>query len=180
MSATEALKAARDAGVRVRIDRDDLVLEATAPPPPAVLNLLSGNKTGIVMLLRRVDSGWPAEEWQDFFDERAGISEFDGGLPRPEAEARAFEACLVEWSNRNPAPSRAGRCTGCGRSESISAVVLPFGTEPGTHAWLHAECWQAWSQARRADAIAALAKMGIQAPTNSGRAKEQQQRNEHG
>ena len=32
--------------------------------------------------------------------ERAGIAEFDGGLPRPEAEALAFECCVVEWLNR--------------------------------------------------------------------------------
>ncbi len=37
------------------------------------------------------------------------------------------------------------------------------GPEPGTHAWLHAECWPPWHQARRADAIAALRAMGIQA-----------------
>ena len=39
MSAAEALKAARAAGIRVRIDGDDLELEAAAPPPPAVLDL---------------------------------------------------------------------------------------------------------------------------------------------
>jgi hypothetical protein len=35
-------------------------------------------------------------------------------------------------------------------------VVLPFGNEPGTHAWLRAECWPAWHKARRANAVAAL------------------------
>jgi hypothetical protein len=39
--AAEALKAARAAGTRVGIDVDDLVLEASAPPPCAVLDLLS-------------------------------------------------------------------------------------------------------------------------------------------
>jgi hypothetical protein len=34
------------------------------------------------------------------------------------------------------------------RGRAISAVVLPFGTEPETHAWLHAACWPAWHQAR--------------------------------
>lgn len=32
-----------------------------------------------------------------------------------------------------------------------------------SHTWLHAECWPAWYQARRADAIAALRAMGIRA-----------------
>ena len=52
MSAAEALKAARAAGVRVGIDGDDLVLEAMAPPPSVLLDLLSRHKAGIVTLLR--------------------------------------------------------------------------------------------------------------------------------
>jgi hypothetical protein len=31
------------------------------------------------------------DDWQAYFDERAGIREFDGGLPRPEAERLARE-----------------------------------------------------------------------------------------
>jgi hypothetical protein len=52
MSAAEALKAARAAGTRVGIDGDDLVLEASAPPPCAVLDLLSRHKADIVTLLQ--------------------------------------------------------------------------------------------------------------------------------
>ena len=40
MSAAEALKAARAAGISVEIEGDDLVLQAPAAAPPAVLNLL--------------------------------------------------------------------------------------------------------------------------------------------
>ena len=32
--------------------------------------------------------------WRAFFDERAGIAEFDGGLTRTVAEDTALEACL--------------------------------------------------------------------------------------
>jgi hypothetical protein len=102
MSAAQALKAARDAGVQLRLDGDDLLLEASAPPPDNVLELLSRHKPGVVELLRTKLDGWTAEDWRVFFDEQAGIAEFDGGLPRPEAEARAFACCLVQWLNRNP------------------------------------------------------------------------------
>ncbi len=34
---------------------------------------------------------WTGEDWQAAFDERAGIMEFDGGLPRAKAEANAAE-----------------------------------------------------------------------------------------
>jgi hypothetical protein len=33
-----------------------------------------------VTLLRLADEGWSVEDWQVFFNERAGIAEFDGGL----------------------------------------------------------------------------------------------------
>lgn len=108
MSAAEALKAARAAGIQLGIDCDDLMLEASAPPPPAVIDLLSRHKAGIVALLRPTEDGWSAEDWQVFFDERAGIVEFDGGLPRPEAEARAFAFCVAEWLNRNPSAHHRG------------------------------------------------------------------------
>jgi hypothetical protein len=42
VSATQALKAARDAGIVLGIAGDDLVLEASEPPPAAILDLLSG------------------------------------------------------------------------------------------------------------------------------------------
>ena len=55
-----------------------------------------------------------------------------------------------KWLDQNPAPSPAGRCAWCGHRESPDAVVVPFGTVPGTHTWLHAECWAPWSEDRRA------------------------------
>jgi hypothetical protein len=36
-----------------------------------------------------VQAGWSAEDWQACLDERAGIAEFDGGLPHAQAEALA-------------------------------------------------------------------------------------------
>jgi hypothetical protein len=51
MNASVALNAARAAGIRISIDAGDLVLEATAPPPQDVLDLLRRHKTSIVTLL---------------------------------------------------------------------------------------------------------------------------------
>jgi hypothetical protein len=98
------------------VDGESLVLDASTPPPPAVLDLLSRHKAEVVALLR----------------------------------ARG----VVEWLDRHPAPSPLGHCAWCGRPEARSAVVLPFGTEPGTHAWLHAECRPAWYRERMAAALA--------------------------
>jgi hypothetical protein len=113
----DALRAARAAGVIVAVDGDDLVLKASAPPLPPVLESLSRHKPAIVTLLRLANDGWSTEDWQVFFDERAGIAEFNGQLPREEAEARAFEGCVVEWMNRHPEPSDPACCAWCGNPD---------------------------------------------------------------
>ena len=161
MSAAEVLQVAKAAGVRVNVDGEDLVLQAPAEPPPTVIEALTRHKADIVTLLRFIPDEWSAEDWQAFYVERAGILEFDSGIPRPEAEARAFELCVIEWLIRNPVPSREGRCSWCGGHESQSAVVLPFGTEQGPHTWLHSECWGRWHGARRAEAVKTLSLSGI-------------------
>jgi hypothetical protein len=102
MSAIEALKAARAAGIRLGIDSKDLTLEAAAAPPPAVLHLVITSR------------GWnrcAVALGEAFFDKRGGVAESDGGVSREEAEARAFAWCIVEWLNRNPVRSPAGRCS---------------------------------------------------------------------
>jgi hypothetical protein len=77
-------------------------------------------------------------------------------LEEPVSEAR-----IVQWLNRNPAPSPAGRCAWCGHLEADGASVVPFGVEPGAHAWLHGECWRPWQNARRVEAMKALGRIGI-------------------
>jgi hypothetical protein len=156
MTAVEALKAARAAGIELALDGDDLALSAASAPPAAVLDALSRHKAEIIALLRPGRDGWSAEDWQVYFDERAGIAEFDGGLPRAEAEARAFECCVVEWLNQNPAWSPPGRCLGCGGSENTNDQLLPYGTEPTGHAWLHSRCWEVWHANRKSKAVTIL------------------------
>ncbi|PAP91795.1 hypothetical protein [Mesorhizobium wenxiniae] len=161
MSAFQALKAARDAGVSIGIDGDALTLYADAAPLAAVVALLSRHKAGVVALLRQGDDGWSGEDWRALFDERAAIAEFDGGLPRASAEARALACCVAEWLNCNPVRSPSGRCLGCGGGGHAHDKLLPFGTEQTCHAWLHSRCWTAWDASRKAEAVAALSSFGI-------------------
>jgi hypothetical protein len=74
--------------------------------------------------------------------------ECGGNPPLYESKNRTFEARIVEWLDQHPAPTTPGRCGWCGSPESPGAVVLPFGVEPGKHAWLHAECWPIWYNTR--------------------------------
>jgi hypothetical protein len=61
MSAVEAIKAARIAGVRVALDGEDLVLEAQSQPSPTLLDALSQHKAEIIKLLQPGRDGWSAE-----------------------------------------------------------------------------------------------------------------------
>jgi hypothetical protein len=144
------------------VDGGDLVLEAPAQPSAAILDLLSRHKAGLVELLQADWGSWSAADWRAFFDERAGIAEFDAGLSRTDAERRAYECCVGQWLIQHPVRSEPGRCLNCGGAEKGYDALLAFGTQATGHAWLHVRCWEAWYAARKAKAVAALAAMGIE------------------
>lgn len=104
---------------------------------------------------------WLPEDWLAFFDERAGIAEFDGALARADAEAQAREACISEWLNRSLAPSEPDRCCECGEEDDASDPLLPHGVETRGHVWLHSRCWPRHCDRRQAEAVAALRAMGM-------------------
>jgi hypothetical protein len=121
-----------DACIKVAGGR--IILRAGSQPIPA----------NLVQRIRRAK-----RELSEFIVARALYRENDAALPLKH---------IIHWLNEHPAPSRIGECAWCGKPESRDGTVLPFGTEPGTHTWLHAECWLAWHQARRRQAIIELAR----------------------
>jgi hypothetical protein len=158
MSAVEALRAARAAGVAVMIDGEGLLLRADAEPPRAVLDALSHQKSAIISLLRRVDDGRTVEDWQNFFDERAGIAEFDGNYSRCDAEIIAFEDCVDRWLALNPPTSRSPEnCLLCGQEASVkdTDTVHIVGSTNGP-ARLHTNCAPRWKVLRRVEARTSL------------------------
>lgn len=161
MTALESLRAARAAGVDISVEGNDLALRATSQPPDPLLEALSQNKAEIVHLLRHGEDSWSVEDWQVFFDERAGIAEFDGGLSPEQAEAQAMACCVSEWMYQNPPASSPEQCLACHGNDSTSDPLLPFGAETHGHAWLHSRCWAGWHRARKEDAVAALDIMRI-------------------
>jgi hypothetical protein len=104
---------------------------------------------------------WAASQWRAYFDKCVATAEFDQGLPTEEAEARAHEYCIVEWLNQNFERSPPGHCLACRDADSAHDPLLPYGSEPTGHAWLHSRCWPAWHVRRKAEAVAALKAMGI-------------------
>lgn len=161
MSAADAFAAARTAGLNLRVDGQDLVLNAPAQPPQTILDLLAQHKAGVIAILRAQDEDWPADEWRAFYDERAAIAEFDSGLSRREADALAHACCLTEWLNRHPVRSSPHRCLWCGQAEGSLGPLVPFGNEAAGHAWLHHRCWEDWHTRRTIEATDAIAAKGI-------------------
>jgi hypothetical protein len=162
----QIIAAARAVGVTLSIDDDSLLLRSDRPPPQEVIGALSRHKSEVIDFLRLDCSGWSAQAWHAFFRDRAAAA-FDGGLPRQEAETRAFGACVVECLNRNPLCSAPDRCCWCGGGERKGNVLLPFGTERAGHAWMHSGCWRPWHERRQTQAIAFLRALGIAVPIES-------------
>ncbi len=110
-----------------------------------------------------------AEDWQAYFDERAGMGEHDGGLERADAERQAFECCVMEWLWRNPPPATGPeRCIHCGEPlGEPGRDGLPYLTGDSGHVWLHSGCHGDWTAQRRAEAVSALAILGL--PTTPAR-----------
>jgi hypothetical protein len=90
MTAVTTIASAVAAGITIKVDGTRLVLSAPERPGDHLLEDLRREKPAITAYLREV-AAWTAEDWQALFDERAGIMEYDGGLPREEAEKHAKE-----------------------------------------------------------------------------------------
>jgi hypothetical protein len=160
MNAAQVMRKLRGAGATVSVDGDSIVLEASTPLPLSLVEDARLNKAGIAALCRESHE-WDAEDWRALFDEAAGAAQFDNGLSPLEAEEIAFECCITEWLNRNFMRSPPGRCLGCHGKTETGDQLLPFGTERTGHAWLRARCWPGWQAARTAEAISALARLGV-------------------
>ncbi len=144
MSAIEALKAAREAGVTICADGNDLLLHAPVSPTASVINLLARHKAALVELLRPRGGGWSSYDWREYFEERLAIAE---------SRRIAWESCIARWRDLNPSSSDPSRCAWCGEPDEPGNIV-PFGIDP--YAWLHDHCWPDWDRARQAEAEAAL------------------------
>ena len=161
MSVAETIRVAEASGIRLRAEGTDLVLDADLEPPVDVVNAIRRHKAEIIELLAPPGDRWTAEDWRAFYDERAGIAEYDSGQPQADAEALAFECSVVEWLNRHAKLSDPGRCAWCEKSDRDGHAAVPFGTEIYGYTWLHPECWNVWHREGRSRAADALETMGI-------------------
>ena len=109
------------------------------------------------------DVAWEAADWQEFYDERAGIAEYDGGQPRERAEQMAYESCITRWLDTHPpADTDDAICPHCQQPNGApGASCVPTLSGDGGHVWLHHACLEPWRTLRRQEAVKELANMGI-------------------
>jgi hypothetical protein len=97
MNAAEVLAMARAAGLCLAVDGAELVLEASGPPPPAVLDLVQAHKAEIIAAISAANARLPpspAAVAEYFARRRSVISRFGGG------ELRFNEALWNEICDR--------------------------------------------------------------------------------
>ena len=133
-------------GATLEPDGQQLILRAGPNPVPAAL----------VRRLREAKSDLIAALATRSPQSDTGLETSARSVPSHVDTDVAFSMRVIRCLNQHPSPSEPGRCAWCGEAELTGAVVLPFGTEPGTHTWLHSECWPAWSRARYDEAALKL------------------------
>ena len=158
-AALNALRAARAAGIGVEISADGLEIQAPSGAPPAVIEQVRRCEADIVALLTPGPGGMTGEDWIVLFEKQAAIR----GLPRREAERRAFECTLTVWRDRVHAVHAIGVCAHCGRRDEPGMPLVAYGTAEGGVTDLHSQCWPAWNAERIRCGTAFLNSLGITA-----------------
>jgi hypothetical protein len=137
---------------------------------PAVQNVQIVQKQGSASSETKEEpgrDGWSAEDYRAYFEERARIAEFDGGLPRAKAETVAYAWAVHRLLAHRFAPSPASCCVHCGGADCPLNPLLPHGMKSTGHIWTHSSCGPAWHAGRQAEAFAALKALGIAPPPES-------------
>jgi hypothetical protein len=158
MTTSALIAEARRVGLSLRLESDNkLKWTSSSPPPPELLARLRDHKADLIAALgniehrghrgHRVDE---ANHWRIFFEERAAIREYDGGLTRPDAEAGALQDTIAHWLARHPLTPGVPEdgcihCAGALHVDYRVAVLAGAG-----HAWLHPTCMQEMKEARLA------------------------------
>jgi hypothetical protein len=96
MTAAEVMKEAAAIGVRIAIEGDGLSLEASAPPPKAIIELITQHKPEIIDLLRS-DRGGLADARVSWLDMVVAVENEAGGhrIWRDELTRRADDDKLT-------------------------------------------------------------------------------------
>jgi hypothetical protein len=159
-TAEEILGLARARGVSLSLDGDMIRIDADERPPEEFFDLIARWKQNLIAELKRRDA--IALEWREVFNAHAAcVTKVRLDAGPAEVERIAFAWTLEEFLRSHPIRSSPDRCVHCGGLERPADVLLPFGTDSTSHAWLHDRCWAPWRERRREAAVEELAALGL-------------------
>ncbi len=167
----EIIREVEAAGGNLAANGNRLEVSAPCPLPRRLVDDLRRSKADVLTFLSGGRVTWDAADWREWFEERAGVLEFDAGFPRLEAERRAYEHAIMEWLNRNPPVVDPDRCAGCGRAtDEAKTDWRPLGDGTTVHFGdaYGLRCFEAHGTKRREEAVAALAALGLVPADGSG------------
>jgi hypothetical protein len=159
------LQKLRRCDITVEMQGTQLIIDGPAANlTDSVVAQVQAFKEELLRLLDPADSpcSWDVESWQAYFDERAGVREYDGRHERSEAERLALEDTIAHWLQFNlpleSAPSHV--CIHCNRAGQPGNPLVAAPARGG-HAWVHDWCWTSWSNVLQREAYEALWRMGL-------------------
>jgi hypothetical protein len=112
-------------------------VKAAAALPPDVVEELKRYKAEILRLLHRESGAWPGEDWQAYFDERAGILDTTEATRVRKRRPWPWRPASPSGSTSIPVCSDPCWCFVCGRPDELGEALVPFGASSNGAAWLH-------------------------------------------
>src|SRR5262249_50306717 len=138
-SAATLIEELSGAGIAVSRIGGQLVLDGPADRvTDALIEKVRAWQSDILNALKE----WDLADWQAFFDEWAGIAQYEGCCSRQEAEAIAFDNCVHHWLVMNPPDACSQQtCAYCGYARGeIGRDCIPVLRGNDGHLWLHHGC----------------------------------------
>jgi hypothetical protein len=149
-------------GVTLEVFLGKLRLRAESEPDESLVRLLRDNKQAVIEAFLAAETE-PAR-WRRRLAEKIETIVTIRGLSQASAKAEAFKHVVIEYMDETHPDTDPRVCAHCHGPNLPLTPTVPIGVGE-RHAWLHQRCWEPWSERRRAEAVVALAKMGIIAPT---------------
>jgi hypothetical protein len=149
------LRKAKDAGLTVQVDGNNLLVRGPRRLEPVARELLR-HKTIVMAAL--------SSEWQCFYDERTAIRQHGGYYSRQEAERLAWGEVVNEWHMTHGKRTPHDLCAGCLKSIDDAEELLDHADGTRTHLADGFECITEHGDRWRGAAEKALVAMGLTKP----------------
>lgn len=154
-----------DIGATLKVIGGQLVVRAGATAVPSrLLAQLRHDKPLVLSILAdasRADIPPDASAWRGYYEERAGVREYDAGYDRAEAERLAWSDMLLAWHMMCGGRPARSRCAGCDEPVGTDALVLPDGAR--VH-FVGIDCLTRYGDRWRGRAEQALVHIGLVRP----------------